>query len=418
MFMLENTQGIDDKELEKLFEQLKEKCDGKSVLVLPPDHSRLHSEAGKLTAMLYRRVKDSVKKFAVMPALGTHAAMNDEEIDMFFGTEIPKECFLVHDWRHGTVELGEVPAEFINEISEGILNEPIKIEVNRALVSGEYDLVLSIGQVVPHEVIGMANYTKNILVGVGGLDIISKSHFLGAVYGSERMIGRMNTPVRAIFDYAEEHFLRDIPLLYLLTVTTCTDDGVNLNGIYLGRERNIFEKAAALSQKLNITYVKKPIKKCVAWLDPAEFKSTWIANKSIYRTRLAMAEGGELIVLAPAVKQFGEDPENDRLLQKYGYHGREKTLEALKTNEELQNNLAAVSVMIYGSTEGKFRVTYCTDALDGEVFRRAGYNHMSYKEVSEKYRDLKPGYNTLSDGEEVYYVANPAVGLWSLPFTE
>ena len=310
------------------------------ALLLPPDYTRLHSCAGELCAMYYTLLTARGAEVDVMPALGTHAPMTREQADAFFRSVIPFEKLLVHDWRRGVVRLGEIPADFVASVSEGLVDEPIPVEVNGRIVSGGYDLIVSIGQVVPHEVAGMANYSKNIFVGCGGSAMISASHMLGAAYGMERIMGRADTPVRAVFDYAEEHFLAELPILYVLTVTTRSGggeyDGVNLSGLFIGRGRALFDEAAALSRELNFIRTGRAPETIVCWLDPSEFRSTWLGNKAVYRTRLAIADGGRLIVLAPGVERFGEDAECDRLIRKYGYGGRENILKLARTEPDLR----------------------------------------------------------------------------------
>src|SRR5690606_6128604 len=123
-----------------------------------------------------------------------------------------------HRWRSDVITIGDVPADFVEEATEGIWKQAWPAQLNRLLWEGGHDLILSIGQVVPHEVIGMANYNKNIFVGTGGTRGINESHFIGAAYGMERMMGRANTPLRRILNYAQDHFCGHLPLLYVLTV--------------------------------------------------------------------------------------------------------------------------------------------------------------------------------------------------------
>jgi len=385
------------------------------VLLIPPDLSRMHSGGGKITAMYYDLLKGSCQ-VDILPALGTHRAVTDGERLMFFGDSIPFERFIAHNWREDVVKLGEIPASFVSEVSEGLMDEPIDAEVNKLIVSGDYDLVISIGQVVPHEVIGMANYSKNIFVGCGGKNMIDKTHMLGAVYGMERMMGRDHSPVRKVLDYAEQKFLLGVPLLYLFTVTTYEESGVAIHGLFIGRERTVFEQAVALSQEKNIYFLDKPIPKVVAWLDPHEFKSTWLGNKSVYRTRMAVADEGELIVLAPGVKQFGEDLGNDILIRKYGYMGRTKILEFYKENSDLQENRSVAAHLIHGSSDGRFKITYAVKSLTRKEIEGVNFNYMPYEEALEKYKPekMREGHNITDDGEEIYFVSNPALGLWAL----
>ena len=285
--------------------------------------------------------------------------MTMEQISHMFG-KMPTELIREHDWRNDVITLGTVPAEFVKEVSEGAVDYSWPAQVNKILVEGNYDLILSIGQVVPHEVVGMANYNKNIFVGTGGAEGINKSHYIGAAYGMERMMGRADTPVRKVFNYASENFSNHLPIVYVQTVVGLNKNGkLQTYGLFIGDDFEVFDKAAKLSLEVNFEMVDKPIKKAVVWLDPTEFKSTWLGNKSIYRTRMALADGAELIVLAPALKEFGEDPQIDKLIRKYGYFGTPHTLKLVHENEDLQNNLGAAAHLIHGSSEGRFNITYC-----------------------------------------------------------
>jgi nickel-dependent lactate racemase len=405
----------EDQLLDALKESIRDRAGSlKKVLLLPPDLTRMHSGAGKITAIYYNLLKDHCQ-VDIMPALGTHAAMTEQECREFFGDGVPLDRIIEHNWRKDIVKIGEVPGSYVSEVSGGLLDYSIDVEVNRRLIDPSYDLIVSVGQVVPHEVVGMANYNKNIFVGCGGKDIINKSHMLGAVYGMEKVMGRDFSPVRKVFDYAEEHFLKNAPLLYVLTVMTFNEGHLAMNGLFIGRERKVFEEAVQLSQQKNLTFMDKPFKKAVVYLDPREFKSTWLGNKSIYRTRMAIADDGELIILAPAVKRFGEDDGIDVLIRKYGYVGSKKVLELYKKNDDLQNNLSAAAHLIHGSSEGRFSITYAVDKLTRQEVESVNFKYISLEDAYKKYdpAKLKDGYNTLEDGEEIYYISNPALGLWA-----
>ena len=406
--------GLSDDSIRYALQENLGNTEAKKILVIPPDFTRMYSGAGIITAAVFDLLGDRCQ-IDVMPALGTHAPMSREECETFFLGRVKYENLIVHRWRDDVVKLGEVPAEFVREVSEGLVDQAIDAEVNHRLVDGGYDLILSVGQVVPHEVVGMANYSKNIFVGCGGSSMINSSHMLGAFYGLERIMGRDFSPVRRVFDYAEEHFLRDLPILYILTTTTNTGDKTNIHGLYIGRSRENFEAAVADSQNRNLITVDEPFKKVVVYLDPREFHSTWLGNKAVYRTRMAIADGGELIVLAPGVEKFGEDPENDRLIRKYGYVGRERVLELVKEHPDLSENLSVAAHLIHGSSDGRFSVTYCTDPalLTEDEVRGVSFGWMPYADAAAKYDPavLKDGWNTV-DGERIFYVSNPALGLW------
>ena len=396
-----------------LYEVYSKLGERKRVVALPPDFTRLNSFAGPITGMTYNYYGDKLTD--VMPALGTHNPMTEEQMDeMFEG--VPHSLFRVHDWRNDVVTVGEVPSEVINKLSEGRLDYTLPIQVNKLLLEKDVDLILSIGQVVPHEVIGMANYTKNIFVGVGGSAGINRSHYIGATFGMERIMGRPMGPVREAMEYAREHFIADLPIVYVLTVIgKDADDKLVVKGLYIGDDKECFIKAAELSLEVNFVMLDKPLKKCVVFLDPAEFKSTWVGNKSIYRTRMALDDGAELILLAPGLKEFGEDKTMDTLIRKYGYHGTPATLEAVRENQDLQDNLGAPSHLIHGSSEGRFNITYCPGYLSKEEIESVGFGYCDLQEALSRYNPdtLKDGYNTLADGEEIYYISNPALGLWA-----
>lgn len=381
------------------------------ALVLPPDISRLHSHAGPIVRMLFDLLGDAA--IDVMPALGTHVPMTDGEIARMY-PGVPRDRFVAHNWREDVVRLGEVPADFVRDVSGGLCDFPVPVEVNRRLLDPGYDMILSVGQVVPHEVVGMANYNKNVFVGCGGSGCIHGSHFLGAVYGMENMMGRDQTPVHRVFDYAEERFCRDLPLVYILTVVAPDASGPNVRSLAVGRDRAMFSDSIRVSQECNLALLEKPVEKVVAYLDPEEFRTTWIGNKAIYRTRMAVADGGELVVVAPGVRRFGEDPVNDRLIRKYGYAGRDAVLAAVRDNQDLRDNLSAAAHLIHGSADGRFRVTYAPGFLSREEVEGAGLGYMPPEEAMRRYRvsDLRPGMNSVG-GEDIYFIPNPALGLWA-----
>lgn len=409
---LKNDVGIEMQSLYKAVEESIENKRLEKVLILPPDYTRMYSGAGILTKMYYDCLKDRCT-VDIMPALGTHEPMTRGECEAFFGKDVPFEKILVHNWRSDVVKIGEVPAEFVSEVSDGLVKDSIDVEVNKRIMDKSYDLIISIGQVVPHEVVGMANYSKNIFVGCGGSIMINSSHMLGAFYGMERVMGRDFSPVRRVFDYAEQHFLKDVPLMYVLTVTTNDGDKTNIHGLFIGRARELFEMAVEQSREKNLTKVDAPLKKVVVNLDPREFKSTWLGNKAIYRTRMAIADGGELIILAPGVKKFGEDAENDSLIRKYGYVGRKRVLELVRENADLRENLSVAAHLIHGSSDGRFKITYAAENMSPEEITSVNYSYMPYHKAYELYGNLKDGMHNIN-GEQIYYISNPALGLWTV----
>ena len=385
----------------------------KKVLAIPPDYTRFHSHAGILTRLAWEYYRERLTD--ILPALGTHSPMQEKDIRSMFG-DTPLSLFRVHDWRNDITTLGEVPAEFIREQSEGKLEYAWKAQVNKLLVQGGFDLILSVGQIVPHEVVGMAGHNKNIFVGTGGQEGINKSHFLGAVYGMERMMGRADTPVRRVLNYASEHFAKHLPIVYVLTVVSRGEDGqLKVRGLFVGDDAECFQLAAELSLKVNFQMLEEPLRKVIVYLDPAEFKSTWLGNKSVYRTRMAIADGGELVVLAPGLKEFGEDKQIDVLIRKYGYVTTPEVLQYVKTTEDLKHNLSAAAHLIHGSSEGRFTITYCPGHLTRQEIESVNFRYADLNVMMKKYdpKKLRDGFNTMPDGEQVFFISNPALGLWA-----
>lgn len=384
----------------------------KSVLVIPPDFSRYHSGAGDICAQFYRMLAPAVS-VDLLPALGTHRPMTPDEVERMF-PGVPQERILVHDWQKGLCTTGEIPGRKLRELSEGKVDYPVRIEINHILVEGKYDAIFSVGQVVPHEVAGMAGGNKNILVGTAGPDTINKSHFLGAVCNMEKIMGHIDSPVRALLNEAEDRFLSHLPIHYFLTVRAMNAGGsLVTRGLFAGDDRQCYEQAARLSQQVNIVSVE-PLKKVVVYLDPIEFKSTWIGNKAIYRTRMAIADNGELLILAPGLVEFGEAEVNDRLIRKYGYQGTPATLRAVAEDPELRQCLGAAAHLIHGSSEGRFTITYAPGGLTRKEIESVGFRFADPAEAMTRYNpeQLCAGFNTMPDKERIYFISNPALGLW------
>ena len=411
----ETDAGLSDAEITEALLQSLAGRELHNVLILPPDFTRFHSGAGRITNIYYHALTARGVQVDVMPALGTHAPVSRRQWETMFG-DIPYDAMLVHDWRNDVVRLGEIPAAYLEEITEGLWHEAVGVEINRRVMDERYDLIISPGQVVPHEVIGMSNHAKNLFVGVGGSEMINKSHMVGAVYGLERMMGRDNTPVRKLFDYGMEHFLQNRPILFVLTVTTAPEGQIRTHGLFLGEGRQCLTEAVKLAQQTNIDFVPHGLKKCVVYLDPEEFQSTWLGNKAVYRTRMAMADGGELLVLAPGVKHFGEDAQMDALIRKYGYRGRLRTLAEFEKpeNADLRANMGAAAHLIHGSSDDRFAITYAVKNISQAEIEGVGFAAADYDEQAKRYdpHTLRYGFNTLPDGEEVFFIPNPALGLW------
>lgn len=407
------TTELSDADLRQALSELFRHFGGISrVLAVPPDISRFHSQAGKLTCIAHELLGDRLVD--VMPALGTHDAMTGDELAEMYPT-LPTSLIRVHRWRDDVETIGLVPADFVHDVTEGIYSRPWPAQLNRLVWQGGHDLVLSIGQVVPHEVIGMANYNKNLFVGTGGPEGINESHYVSAVFGIERIMGRADNPLRQILNYAQDHFLRDLPVVYVLTVVGRNDAGkLVIRGLFIGDDVECFHRASELSLAVNFDVLDEAPAKIVVYLDPKEFKTTWLGNKAIYRTRMAVADGGEVVILAPNVGRFGEDLSIDALIRKYGYRTSPEIVQFVADNADLRGSLSAAGHLIHGSSENRFTITYCAGKLTREEVEGVGYQFGDLAELSKRYRPetLQPGWQTVA-GERIFYVSNPALGLWA-----
>jgi len=405
--------GLDRDKVSAALESVMSGFTGRNrVLILPPDITRAHSGAGMITELLWEKLGGRVTD--ILPALGTHMPMTTEEISKMYG-HTPHGLFREHRWRTDIEELGKVPSSFVSQVTDGRLSFDYPVQVNRLLSSGGHDLIISVVQVVPHEVTGMANYNKNVFVGCGGSEAINKSHFIGAVHGIENILGTADNPVRAVLNKASEIAAPRLPLLYILTVVAPDSHGrLKIRGLFAGDDIECFRQAAALSREVNFTTMPHRLKKVVVWLDPEEFKSTWLGNKSIYRTRMMIADDGELVVLAPGVRTFGEDPAIDRLIRKYGYRTTPEILAFTEANQDLQDNLSAAAHLIHGSPENRFRVTYAAGRLTQTEVESVGYHFGEIVPLMKLYdpQNLQTGFHRTADGEEFYFISNPATGLW------
>ena len=383
------------------------------VLLLSPDFTRYHSFAGEITCMLYAKLKDR-SFIRIMPTVGTHAPMTPEEIQTMY-PGIPSDVFLAHNWQEDVIIRGIIPPKTTCELTSGLVEWPVNCEINRTLVEGEWDQIISIGQLVPHELIGIANHNKNILVGTGGKDIIGKTHMIGALYGAEKMMGHISSPVREVLNYMSRHFLGDLPISYIMTIRgTDSEDQICTRGIFAGNDEECYKQGARLCQEVNITVLKKEYKKVIAYLDPEEFKSIWVGNKALLRTRMCIADGGELIILCPGIQSFGENAFTDSFIRKYGYINKDILLKRVKETGEFDEHLIPLSQMIISDTENRFSITYAAKKISRKEIESVYCNYAEYDEVVKKYDpfQLKEGENILSDGEEIFFVSKPAQGLW------
>ncbi len=418
-WFFERKSEIRRKELESLVLKSAEEClirinnNPRRVLLLPPDITRAHSRAGWITELLYNYFVRGADVY-VIPALGQHQAHTREQNKWMFGN-IPESRIIKHNWKEDGKLIGTIPADYVRKSTAGKADWDIPVSVNRFVLEGDFDIIINIGHTVPHEVLGFAGHNKNYFIGLGGKDTICDSHMAAACYGIENNLGSLITPLRHCFNKAENEFLTGLPDVYIqLVMAYNSENRLVHTGFYCGDDLDTYLLAAKQSMAENITVVP-PLKKVVAFMQGDEFFSTWVANKAIYRTRMAMADGGELIIIAPGLVRFGEQDEVDRIIRKYGYAGTARVMNLWKEREDLQDMAHAAAHLIHGSSEGRFKITYAPGYLTRDEIKSVNYSYLDYNEAVGKYAPgkLKNGFNKLADGEEIFFISTPSAGLWT-----
>ncbi len=416
----EKSEHISSEKIEQLMQQTVDEAKKricakpKRVLLLPPDITRAHSGVGRMTEILYNLLCDEAEVH-VIPTLGQHVPHTPEENVRMFGT-IPEEQIHAHDWRGDCVRVGTISADYVKETTGGAADWDIPIDINRTVIEGNWDIIINVGHVVPHEVLGFANHNKNYIIGLGGKDTICTAHMAAACYGIENNLGTLITPLRACFNKAEDEFLADLPDLYVQVVMARnSNDELVHTGVHVGDDLDTYLEAAKQSREQNITVFDEPLEKVVCVMQGDEFFSTWVANKAVYRTRMALADGGELIIIAPGLKRFGEQPEVDELIRKFGYSGTPAVMEAYRTEPMLQDLAHGTAHLIHGSSEGRFKITYAPAELSKEEIEGVNFSYADLDETLAKYPPdkLKEGFNDLPSGERVFFIPTPSAGLWA-----
>jgi nickel-dependent lactate racemase len=390
------------------------KKDFRRVLLLPPDLTRAHSGAGKDTETIYQALAPHADVH-VIPTLGQHQPHSAEQNRWMFG-DIPNDHIHIHDWLGGVTRIGVIPARLVKESTAGVADWDIPIDLNTSLMQEKWDLIVNIGHVVPHEVLGFANHNKNYFIGLGGKESICASHMAAAIYGIENNLGQLITPLRACFNWAENEFLRDLTDVYLQVVMKRSPDNRLVTcGVYVGDDLETYLMAARKSRAENITVLDQPVQKIIAVMQADEFHSTWVANKAVYRTRMALADGGELLVIAPGLRRFGEQESVDALIRKYGYRGTPHTLNQYREQADLQQLAHATAHLLHGSSEGRFAISYAPGFLTKQEIEQVNYRYVPLEEALRRYppEKMQEGWNTMPDGEKVFFISTPSAGLWS-----
>ncbi|MEO6907893.1 MAG: lactate racemase domain-containing protein, partial [Abditibacteriaceae bacterium] len=297
---------------------------GKKVLLIVPDGTRT-APVGLMFRSIFDQIGQQTKALDVIIALGTHQPMSEDAINtrLEVSAQERKERYgsvqyLNHDWSspETLINIGTIPSEEIHELSGGLFSMDVDVQINKVVY--DYDLLIIVGPVFPHEVVGFSGGNKYLFPGIGGPDILNFFHWLGAVVTNPKIIGNKWTPVRKVVDRAGSFVT--IPKLAFCMVVAKHD----LMGLYAGTPEAAWSKAADLSDKVNIIYKDKPFHTVLSHCPPM-YDDLWTGGKCMYKLEPVIADGGELIIYAPHIKEVSVS--HGKLIEQIGYHTRDYFLD-------------------------------------------------------------------------------------------
>lgn len=293
---------------------------GKRLLVIVPDGTRT-APIGTLFKGLHRRLREVTRTFDVIIALGTHPPMTEEAINARLeltaaerATEFSSVRVFNHTWDQPATleEIGVIPADEIRDLSGGLFGMDVPVHINRLVEN--YDTLLVVGPVFPHEVVGFSGGNKYFFPGIGGPEILNFFHWLGAVVTNPMIIGNKWTPVRKVVDRAAS-FIRQERLCLAAVV-----DGPRFSGLFAGTPESAWDAASDLSSRIHITRKDHPFHTVLSCAPPM-YDELWVAGKCMYKLEPVVADGGELIIYAPHLREISEV--HGHLIREIGYHCRD-----------------------------------------------------------------------------------------------
>ncbi len=337
---------------------------GKKILVVIPDHSRT-APIDVMFRTVYNLLADKVKLLDFIIALGTHPPMSDEAINHRVGitqqeraTKYPRARFFNHHWNdpQQLVTIGALSEQQVKEISGGLMSAKVNVTINKMAL--DYDVIMIIGPTFPHEVVGFSGGSKYLFPGLAGQEIIDMFHWLGALITNPAIIGTKYTPVRNVVDLAADMIKAQQVCLSLVV------QGEGLAGLYIGEPREAWEKAADLSEKLHIQYMDHPFHTVLSCA-PAMYDDLWTGGKCMYKLEPVVADGGELIIYAPHIKEVSVT--HGAMIEKIGYHVRDYYVKQMDKFRDVPGGVMAhsthvrgVGEFINGVEKPRIRVTLAT----------------------------------------------------------
>jgi nickel-dependent lactate racemase len=392
---------------------------GARVLAIVPDKTRDDNTDVLFPFAAEILAARGAEQFDALVAQGTHMPMTEAEkrakVGLADGGSLPLlGSIFDHQWNRPEelVDLGELSAEHVRELTGGLISEAVRVNLNRLLAPGVYDTVLIFGATVPHEVAGFAGGAKYFFPGVAGPDLTHATHWLGALASIERVIGRVETPTRHMIEAAAD--LVPARVISLNTVVARGDDGrLRTHALFCGDVREAFRRAAEVSRQVHIRYTGRKYKRVVALLDE-HYDELWVGGKASYKLGGIIEEGGELVIYAPHLRAISET--HGLLIEKYGYAPIDRVREMVALSTELRSNLAVAAHLAHVSYAGsrdetgkvvpRYKITMAS-ALDEATCRRVNLGFLDHREFRREDYDSDPDTLVVERAGRDLYLVEP-----------
>lgn len=365
---------------------------GSRVLAIIPDKTRDDNTHLLFPISAAILAQNGITKLDALVAQGTHSPMTNAEKLAKIGAEsfgsIPN-LGNIYDHRWDRPEelatIGELSAEEVSQITDGLFNESIPLAINRLAAPGVYDLILIFGATVPHEVAGFAGGAKYFFPGIAGAQLTHKTHWLAALATIEKIIGRIETPTRHLIEAAADRVAAKV-ITFTSVVTRTEDNRLRTHALFAGDFRSSLRKAAEVSRHVHIKYTGRKYARVIALLDE-HYEDLWLGGKASYRLGAVIEPGGELIIYAPRLRCISETHGED--IERFGgYAPLEKIKDLVAESGELQANLCVAAHLAHVSYAGRqdknggfvprYRITLASQ-VDLETCRRVNLDYLDFR---------------------------------------
>ncbi len=324
---------------------IEEPLDNKKVLFIIPDNTR-SGPVDRIFRILYEHLIDTVAKMDFLIALGTHPPLSESAINQRLGvtteerrTKFSRTRIYNHAWNdpNQLISVGTLSSDEVRQISDGMIDQDVNITINKMVL--DYDVLIIVGPVFPHEVVGFSGGNKYLFPGIAGQEIIDMFHWLGALITNPAIIGKKYTPVREVVNRAAGM----VPVKRLCFSMVVS--GKELAGLFFGTPEYAWEQAADLSDRVHIVYKDHPFKSVLSCA-PEMYDDLWVGGKCMYKLEPVVADGGELIIYAPHINEISAT--HGKIIRKIGYHTRDYFLNQPEKFRDIPGGVMAHSTHVRG----------------------------------------------------------------------